>query len=51
MALAYQLASVASWTSTGLALAARYRIVLARKVPLVEAPLDDRFSVSVDWNF
>ncbi len=34
-----------------LALAARYRMVLTRRVPLVEAPLDDRFSVSVDWNF
>jgi hypothetical protein len=35
------------------ALAVRYRVVLthAPRGPLLEAPLDDRFSLSADWNF
>lgn len=33
------------------ALAARYRLVLARSVPLLDAPLDDRLSISVDCVF
>jgi hypothetical protein len=34
-----------------LALAARYRVVMAHAVPLLEAPLDDRLSVGVDLVF